>query len=397
MCKCIHNMILYHYTIELSTFSLFYIHIDPRHHLHSTARRHSSKRNHPTTSYHKHSLNRPLPPPPPPPPHIYPSHTLPYPHTYIPPPTHPIMGPWDIYRSRPYYPILHSSYPPHNQPSPLKLPPGMSLEKSSLPCAWSYIAHYNNGIPPHSTSTFFRQLWGKFSAPVRNRSRVVPRKLSSPPRQFGDIKKSPSNISAAVSEPLPNRGLPVQLVIPPRDVSPQHKSSKKIKESPKKEKIVQEKSPELKSKMEKPLPYEVPVQKRDLAEETASEEAKGEKDEKTKSSKTKKDKKKTSPKRKKKGKTEGMVVWGTITSYLLHCISFLLFFLSQFKLNVCFLHSLFLSGLGASALTIASSSPPNVTVNAGGSTMLTCLSAAMEGVTYEWYKGKEKLPSKGNK
>ena len=280
------------------------MHIDPRHHLHSTARRLPSKHNpHPSTSHNKHSLNRPLPPPPP---HIYPPHTLTHPHTHIPP---PIMGPWDVYRSHPYYPIVQ---PPHNHLSPLKLPPGKSLEKSSLPCAWSYTAHYSNGIPPHATSTFFRQLWGKFSAPVRNRSRVVPRKLSSPPRQFGDLKKSPSNISAAVSEPVPRHGLPVQLVIPHREVSPQHKSSKKIKEqSPKKEKIMKEKSIKPKSKIESPLPYEVPVKKREEFEESVSEEDKREKEELTNHSKKniqKTGKKKKSPKRKTKETAKGKLI-----------------------------------------------------------------------------------------
>ncbi len=182
------------------------------------------------------------------------AHTLPHPHTYtyLAPPPMP-------YPAYPYIP----GPPPL---SPVKLPPTKTLEHTSLPVAWSYTAHYSNGVPPHATSSFFTPIW---SAPTRNRSKVMPRKLSSPSTGFGILKKSPSNVSKAASEPLFSSTLPPHLatveVMPKRTGSSKSLLSwRKSKDpSPKKHREILTSLTELSLEEEKeekePEPYEVPI------------------------------------------------------------------------------------------------------------------------------------------
>lgn len=240
-----------------------------RHH-ESTPHHHSpSKHSQTATPRHQHLSHRPLPPPPPQmypypqPPLPLPPQMFPYPYLAIPPPMHGSTSPWGMYPSHGYHPPFQSFQPPPS--SPLKPPQGISLEKSLLPCVCSYATHYQNGIPPHSTSRFFKQLWGKLSAPAGRRNGFVRSNLSSPLREVGKIRKSPSNISAALSEPPPNHRLYLSR-IPHREISGHPKSYQHSKG----DKTSAKMSSKPKSNVQKSTPQKVP--KRNIAEEIDEEE-----------------------------------------------------------------------------------------------------------------------------
>ena len=137
----------------------------------------------------------------------------------------------------------------------------------------------------------------------------MPRKMSSPGKGFGELKKSPSNISKAASEPVYSQGIPAYLshveAIPRRDVTGKSLFSRKPKEkSPKIPKIEEEKPLEVErelSRSQSPAPYEVPIKKVDLSQEL--EEVDGERETDTKKKSKKKEKK--SPKRTTGGKDGG--------------------------------------------------------------------------------------------
>ena len=128
-----------------------------------------------------------------------------------------------------------------------------NLERSTLPCALSYQLSYHNGIPPHHSSNFFKQMKRTVALP----SQMSRGSQASDSDIYGHslMRPSPSILSRAMSEPLSN----TLQVIPPRERKRNRFFSWKKKKSKK-------------SKKQKgqPLPYEVP---RKILEVVAEDES----------------------------------------------------------------------------------------------------------------------------
>ena len=187
-------------------------------------------------------------------PSFSPSHSMQPPASMIYPHINPYSTPaWGMGTGpAPNHP-MHPLLLPHPKPAPSK-----TLEHSTLPCALSYQLNYQNGIPPHRSSNFFRQM---------KRTIALPSTLSRD-SQMSDsdifrhsmMKTSPSILSRAMTEPLSTSST-IQ-VIPRRE-----KKRKNRLFSGKKRQSRTGKKPE-------PLPYEVPTKPLEVivAEDESQEE-----------------------------------------------------------------------------------------------------------------------------
>lgn len=131
---------------------------------------------------------------------------------------------------------VHSFHIPHPKPASDR-----NLERSTLPCALSYQLNYQNGIPPHHSSNFFKQMKRTVALP----SQMNRGSQASDSDIYGHslMRTSPSILSRAISEPLSN----TLQVIPPRERKRNRFFSWKKKQSKK-----------TKKQKGQPLPYEVP-------------------------------------------------------------------------------------------------------------------------------------------
>lgn len=144
----------------------------------------------------------------------------------------------------------HSFHIPHPRPAPDR-----SLEQSALPCALSYQLHYQNGIPPHHSSNFFK----KVKRTLTLSSHMSHDTRMSDTNLYGHslLKNSPSVLSRANTEPIPKA--PLRLVIPRRERKRNRLFTGK-KKQPKK------------TKKPQPLPYEVPYKPLNETENESKDE-----------------------------------------------------------------------------------------------------------------------------
>lgn len=178
----------------------------------------------------------------------HPTLSMIYPHvkSYAPPVSPWGMGPG----AAPHHPT-HQFLIPHPKPAPTK-----TLEHSTLPCALSYQMNYQNGIPPHRSSNYFRQMKRTIALP----STMSKASQSSDSDIFRHslMKTSPSILSRAMSEPVSTSS--ALLAIPPREKKKRnHLFSGKKKQSKKSKKL-------------EPLPYEVPTKLEVIVDEDSSQE-----------------------------------------------------------------------------------------------------------------------------
>lgn len=167
----------------------------------------------------------------------------------------PSVSGWGMeHGAAPHHP-MHPFLIPHPKPAPTK-----TLEHSTLPCAMSYQLNYQNGIPPHRSSNYFRQMKRTIALPsTMSRDSQT---SDSDIYRHSLMKMSPSILSRAVSEPVSTSS--ALQVIPRREKKKRnHLFSGKKKQS-------------RKSKKPEPLPYEVPTKHMEVigAEEKSQEEDK---------------------------------------------------------------------------------------------------------------------------
>ena len=179
----------------------------------------------------------------------HPTLSMMYPHvkSYAPSVSGWGMGP----SAAPHHPT-HPFLIPHPKPAATK-----TLEHSTLPCALSYQLNYQNGIPPHRSSNYFRQMKRTIALP----STMSRNSQSSDSDIFRHslMRTSPSILSRAMSEPVSTSS--ALQAIPPRE-----KKKRNHLFSGKKKKSKKSKKPE-------PLPYEVPTKTLEvIVDEDSSQE-----------------------------------------------------------------------------------------------------------------------------
>ena len=131
---------------------------------------------------------------------------------------------------------VHSFHIPHPKPASDR-----NLERSTLPCALSYQLNYQNGIPPHHSSNFFKQM--KTTVALPSQMSRGSQASDSDIYSHSLMRPSPSILSRAMSEPLSN----TLQVIPPREKKRNRLFSWKKKQTKK-----------TKKQKGQPLPYEIP-------------------------------------------------------------------------------------------------------------------------------------------
>ena len=177
--------------------------------------------------------HRPLPSPP---------HS-PYAGTIQPPMVFPHIVPYRNDWSR--NSNIHNHYPSQHHKPPMR----KNLQHTSIPVAWTYKAHYRNGIPPHRSSNFFKRFKSHHS-------------LQRQGHPNSGLKQSPSVISKTHSEPVPFAFQPAgRNIIPPRDVSKTNVKQRLFKERKWgwRKSSSKTKKQEVKTAPE-PLPYEIPLE-----------------------------------------------------------------------------------------------------------------------------------------
>ena len=243
-----------------------------------------------------------------------------------------------------HHPVQHSFHIPHPKPASNR-----NLEQSTLPCALSYQLSYHNGIPPHHSSNFFKQMKRTVALP----SQMSRSSQASDSNIYGHslMRPSPSILSRAMSEPLSN----TLQVIPRRERKRNRFFSGKKKQSKKSKK-----------QKAQPLPYEIPSRILEVVAENEST-----KEDLTEMETESVPRPQTStPKKKSPGIMSTLVIF----------------------ISVCEEMNLVISGAPP---VIASASASLLSVNMDENILITCIANSKASVKYEWYKDGEKLPGTG--